>query len=268
MLDQVANGEAIKWTALIRAFVKAGFNPPEIERILAPFSTKGLTHVSITNHTEFDALRRRYPVKDLRSKATAALSGHSHDAKNRGSLLNISIPDSEHPVCATASSEGDWIFPFGEDEFNRDAVIVENLENFLYCGKTRRFVAGLHPLNTADSPILIWGGGNAAEKEEHIPFFQRFKQIHVLPDLDYEGLAIAARLAHKLDNFGQFLVPTDIEFYLSISSRHMTPKESERLQKLSTEEPRLSTVIGKLVNAELTLEQEVYLLEPRDYDHA
>ncbi|WP_345195794.1 hypothetical protein [Kistimonas scapharcae] len=223
--------------------------------------------MSITNQTDFDVLRRLYPMKDLRSKATAALSGHSHDAKSRASLLNISIPYSEQPVCATALSKGEWIFPFEESEFDHDAVIVENLENFLYSSETRRFITRACSLDTADPLVLIWGGGCAAEKEECIEFFQRFKCIHVLPDLDYEGLAIASRLAKKLGNFGKFLVPDDIDFYLSISSRHMPPKESEKLQKLSIEEPRLSPIIVKLVNAELTLEQEVYLLEPCDYDH-
>ncbi|KEQ19412.1 Wadjet anti-phage system protein JetD domain-containing protein [Endozoicomonas numazuensis] len=267
MLDLIANGEPIKWNVLVRAFVKEGFNPPEIERILVPAVGKGLALVSIIDHKEFIALRRRYPSRNLRSKATAALSGHSHDAKNRASLLNISIPYSEHPVCATALSEKGWIYPFREEEFGHDAVIVENLENFLHSDKTRRFIIETFSLNASDPLVLIWGGGKAAEKKQHIEFFQRFKRIHVLPDLDYEGLAIAARLAKKLNNFGEFLVPTDIGVYLSISSRHMSPEESEKLQELATKEPKLSTVIGKLVNAELTLEQEIYLLEPGDYGH-
>ncbi|WP_299734246.1 Wadjet anti-phage system protein JetD domain-containing protein [uncultured Endozoicomonas sp.] len=267
MLNQVANGEPIRWITLVRAFVKEGFQPPDIEKILVPVMRRGLTQVTIVEQLEFDALRRHYPLKNLSSKATAALSGNTHDARNRSSLLNVSLPGNEFPVCAIALSREGWTYPFEDGEFAHDAVIIENLENFLFSKKTRHFIAQACSFHFSDPLVLIWGGGRAAEKEEHLEFLQRFHRVHVLPDLDFEGLAIASRLSKKLNNFGEFLLPVYIDFYISMSSRHMSPEEAEKLQKLALREPDLSNIISKLVNAEVTIEQELYLLEPCDYDH-
>ena len=210
----------------------------------------------------FDSLCEHYGRPyDGSTRLTAAQTGRSHRVSVGGGMVTLRSPQSPHPVVVLVNGEGEVTVPRA---LAPNALIVENLENFLDVAKTVSFCekyCGLdYPLDELE---VIYGAGVQVVSTLYRPFLSRFNRLWVLSDADAGGLDICRKLMAGLSDPVNIsvLVPSDLAQRLVADGSPLTESERERLQALSTETPAIADVAKILLGVGKKLEQETYLLD-------
>ena len=230
------------------------------------------SEIRIANREEWDSIRIQVGRNvDLTNKFTAAMTGHTHKAK-AGGLLVVHPNNADHPVVALGETAKNWYLNYRPEN---KVVLVENQALMTHYQQTRQFIKAELSHSIDPSYDLAFSSGMQALSEEYVGFYQYYKGIIALFDLDLGGLnqiLTIAKICAKLNLTFDCCYPNSAEERIkSGTGSQISPEERKgligavrRIEKcdslIDSHKVRLIGLTKLILKYERKLEQEVYLL--------
>jgi len=242
--------------SFLKQMEKSGYSARYVLSVFE-FTGKDTAIVHIKDEQALYQLIELHPFSDQpSSRINAAIGGHSHDVAVDGSLIILRSINHPHPVVIVNDSDGTSI----PRPLMPQALVIENLQNFLHLETSLEFVAqhtDLNPLLTE----VIWSNGNAINNKLNSRFLTSFKRTLWLVDCDLGGIQILANAMNYLpEKLMEIVVPTDLEQRLKDHGGKLSPEDRERLFTLAQKHARLTYLAEPLMRLHRQLEQETYLI--------
>ncbi|KFZ28209.1 hypothetical protein IDAT_10250 [Pseudidiomarina atlantica] len=209
------------------------FMPPELERTL-----------------------QQLAQTDATSRTGKATINRSHDVAVSGSMLIVRPAAAGHPQVVVFANDRVAQCPFAP---SRQAVIVENLENFLAFAAAAEFLQQRCDIKLAAADY-IFANGNQISNQLHQAFLARYERIAIWVDFDFGGFKIAANLAKLVpDTELHFVLPDDIEQRLERISKLQPVNQLYQILEIANQHPFLQAAGRLMARFNRPLEQESYL---------
>lgn len=257
-LDKIKQGKAIDLLAFKRYL--RGLNlsvAHEIDALQARQVKPGrymVEHIPKALQTALDA----YADVSTDSRVSAARQNRSHAVSVSGSMLVVRRGTS-HPEVVLIAPDGAAVVPF---TCSTRALVIENLENFLFIEQTVAFLAR-HCGFTCDQlrqTDIIFANGRQITNKLHANFLCNYEQVDLLLDFDLGGFEIAASLFKLLAEIsGRYILPDDIQSRLEKIQSPIAHHELERIVTIAKTHERLLDAAMIMKQYQRVLEQENYL---------
>ena len=192
----------------------------------------------------------------MQDRVSAAKYGRSHDFTTSFSHILVLNQHCSFGIPFIVLSDVSGFKTEGK-LFGKQAVIVENVENFY---RYETFLAAIEQHGLIANCDILLGAGNQICDQLNLPFLSEYDVIYCAQDLDLGGLTIYQTLKNVLPQC-QWLSPPDWEVYRDKFT--LKPKTSHHLAKAI----QLARDLGLTQEAELMnqtrafLEQESFLSE-------
>lgn len=190
------------------------------------------------------------------NRESLAQQNRSHDANVDGSFIIIRSSNNL-PTLITIGGNGDVVSGFDQ---KKQALLIENRQNFLKINETMKFINEYTNTNLAPDLDIIFTEGNAITNALHKSFLTEYEHLFLLLDLDLGGLTIAKNLAELLPNTTMKLIlPLDIEERILKVVEVQPHDYLEKVFNLGNNYPLLSVAASIIHKHKKILEQESYL---------
>lgn len=256
-LIKIKAGELINFDSFSTKLQQHGFNN---HRILKAFLTekkaKSKYVVKIVDKEFFSQLELDFPPYIVNDRVSAAISGDSHKHPVSKSIVILWPCKQSHPVVVLNDSK-EIKTPV---TLSNKLLIIENQENFIQLNKTLDFLKNqFHDFSCEDLDIAH-GSGNAISNTLNKDFFNAYKSIDCLLDIDIGGLTTFANISfltcHKNINF---LLPPCASILLKKSRIALKNEQLSELRSFHENFPSLRPAVELIVKHKKMLEQELYL---------
>lgn len=255
-LTKIDQTELISKRAFLKEWSRPNLNISFVSTVFT-FGERDRDIVTIKEHKLFKQLKERYcSISSRNSRIEAAIGGNSHTVRVNGSLLMIRNKEHPYPVVIMIKQDKTTI----PRQLKSQALIVENLQNFLLLEATLDFVK-LHSGLDPDEIEVIWSNGNAINNALHYEFLNSFMNTWWLMDADLGGVQIMANALKyiPLQKFRVF-IPLDFEWRLIHHGKELSDQEREDIMLIADKNTILQPFAKYLVRLHRQLEQETYLL--------
>lgn len=248
--ENIENGIPINFDSYIKKFKKNGFDISNM--FSASLHKKPYYILTPKNNKEFMKLKNLFNLKiDKNTRIGSAIRGDSHKSKCSYSFLILK--EQIDSKVKTVFFENNSIVDTEDLRLKDKLIIIENLENF------GNIINNFKNINIElNEYSFIYGAGKQINNHYHREFFNGFKEILCLFDIDYDGLEMYDLLSVNHNNC-LFLYPENISEYLSKSLRFILKEELFKLNLRFRKNEKLHKILKEINKSQKYLEQELYL---------
>ncbi|NIC38682.1 hypothetical protein HBJ58_18590 [Halomonas desiderata] len=267
-LDKVERGEPLRLDLLQCGLAQFGLPTDELLKQCPPQFVKRKEYRFVGADSALLARwREALAPGERRGRAHAAFLGNSHSSRVSSAMVVVRRLSHRHPLVALCDGK---LIEF-QTSFGEQALIVENLENFLALDETLSLLPLCGLDNSWRKADILFGSGNGITNELLQPLLRQYLEIGCLFDPDFGGLRMFDTLYQRDDMPPlRWLAPADLEQRLLASKRNLPPEQRQQLNIFATRTPPLRPVAQLLYDTGKRLEQETYLdlAAPRPEDTA
>lgn len=257
-LENIQQKKSVDWPAIRNRLSRSGIDRKLINQaVTAKFYSEKTYIVKIIDTIAFDKIVQYCQPVDKSSRASASKTGNSHLARVNGALLVATTHQSVNPYVHVFKNACPIPIPP-----KQHAVIIENLECFLYYQNTYQFMNQLCAIShDIDDIEFIFAAGNSISNKKITPYLIQFTgEIFCLLDIDIGGLRTYKAL---LDNGlsitnTHFVIPNDIDKRLQSSRKKASETELHKLNKYLGISDQIDGLIRLIHQYQTTIEQESY----------
>ena len=198
---------------------------------------------------------RQLALGETATRVEAAGTGRSHQVSVDGSYL-LRRRACEHPEVVVFDGAGN----FRPASDRRNALIIENRQNFLSIEQCLASLARHFALKVGSDVDILFGAGNEISNHLHRKYLSTYTELYLLFDLDEGGLSIARKLIVGLPTVNcHFLIPDDARERLNRQVGSVNQRTLDGVVALAQDCPVLQPAARLILESRKTLEQESYL---------
>jgi hypothetical protein len=256
-LYKIKSGELLNFDSFKKELFKQGIDDKTTFEIFkAEKISRSRYRVRILDQVRFAQLQVDFPERIVTDRVSASQAGNSHKHPVSQAMIILWPAQNNHPIVVL--NDADKIN--SPVTLSKRLLIIENQENFIQKQRTLHFLQQQFSNFTEENLDIAHGSGNAISNRLNKLFFNQYKQIDCLLDLDIGGLEIFKNLINLTQHKNlNFLLPPGADKLLKQSKIPLQEKHLTDLRQYHKQYPLLRPVIELISKHKKMLEQELYL---------